>query len=66
MPARLAARWTYQDGQVVHEEGQDLTLAGDGVTTFQISKPDGFPAGRYRVEISLDGAVVETREFEVR
>lgn len=66
VPARLAARWTYQDGQVVHEEGQDLTLAGDGVTTFQISKPDGWPSGRYKVEISLDGNVVSTSDFEVK
>ena len=64
---KLGAKWTHVDSnQVVHEESKDLTFAGDGVTDFQISKPDGWPTGKYRVEISLDGAVVQTREFEVK
>ena len=42
-------------------------VAGDGTTTaFQVSKPDGFPVGRYKVEISLDGSVVQSKEFEVK
>ena len=67
---KLGAKWTYlnADGSSmpVHEESKDLTFAGDGVTDFQISKPDGWPTGKYKVEISLDGAVVQTREFEVK
>lgn len=66
VPGKLSAKWTFQDGQTVHEEARDANLTGDGVTTFQISKPDGFPAGRYKVEISLDGAVVQSKEFEVK
>ena len=66
VPGRLSARWTFQDGQTVHEDSRDLNLTGDGVTAFQISKPDGFPPGRYKVEISLDGSVVQSKEFEVR
>ena len=67
---KLGAKWTYlnADGSSmpVHEESKDLTFAGDGVTDFQISKPDGWPTGKYKVEIMLDGNVVQTREFEVR
>lgn len=64
---KLGAKWTHVDSnQTVHEETKDLTFAGDGVTDFQISKPDGWPAGKYKVEIMLDGAVVQTREFEVK
>ena len=64
---KLGAKWTHVDSsQVVHEETKDITFAGDGVTDFQISKPDGWPTGKYKVEISLDGAVVQTREFEVK
>lgn len=67
VPGRLGARWTHLDSnQVVHEESKDLTLAGDGVTNFQISKPGGWPTGRYKVEVMHDGAVVQTREFQVR
>ena len=67
VPGKLAARWTFQDGQTVHEESRDLSITGDGTTTaFQVSKPDGFPVGRYKVEISLDGSVVQSKEFEVK
>lgn len=65
--SKLGAKWTHVDSsQTVHEETRDIALAGDGVTDFQISKPDGWPTGRYKVQIMLDGAVVQTREFEVR
>ena len=64
---KLGAKWTHVDSnQVVHEESKDLTLTGDGVTNFQISKPDGWPSGKYKVEFMLDGAIVQTREFQVR
>ena len=64
---KLGAKWTHVDSsQVVHEETKDITFAGDNVTDFQISKPDGWPTGKYKVEISLDGNVVQTREFEVK
>ena len=65
--SRLGAKWSHVDSnQTVHEESKDLALAGDGVTDFQINKPDGWPTGKYKVEIMLDGAVVQTREFEVK
>ena len=63
---QLTARWTFEDGQVVDETSRDFNFTGDGVTTFQISKPDGWPAGDYRLEILQDGEVVQTRDFEVR
>ncbi|GAB1406566.1 hypothetical protein MASR1M8_04850 [Thermomonas brevis] len=67
VPAKLGAKWTHVDsGQTVHDETKDITFSGDGVTNFQISKPDGWPAGKYKVEISLDGTVVQTREFDVK
>ena len=63
----LVAKWSHLDsGQTVREERKDLLFAGEDVTDFQISKPDGWPTGRYKVEISLDGNVVQTREFEVK
>ena len=67
VPGKLGAKWTHVDSnQTVHEESRDLTFAGDGVTDFQISKPDGWPTGKYKIEVMLDGAVVQTREFEVK
>lgn len=64
--ATLAAKWTYQDGQTVNESSQPLAPNGSNVTTFHISKPDGWPAGNYKVEITLDGKPVATKEFSVK
>jgi hypothetical protein len=66
VPARLGARWTFQDGQTVKDDSADATLTGTGNTTFSINSPKGFPTGKYKVEITLDGAVVQTRDFEVK
>ncbi len=70
VPAKLGTRWTFvnADGTTtaVHEETKDITFSGDGVTNFQISKPDGWPAGKYRLEVLLDGTVVQTRDFDVK
>ena len=63
---KLSAKWTHIDSnQTVHEESKDIP-AGAQVTQFEISKPDGWPTGKYKLEVSLDGAVVQTREYEVR
>ena len=56
----------FEDGQVVNTDSKTLTFTGPGTTNFQISKPDGWPAGGYRLEVSLDGVQVESREFTVR
>ena len=63
---KLAAKWTYQDGQTVNEESHDLNLTGDGTSQFHISLPGGLPVGQYKVEVSLDGAVVQSKDFEVK
>ena len=63
--SKLNAKWTYQDGQTVDSQDKDVA-AGPQVSDFSISKPDGWPAGKYKVEISLDGAVVQSRDFEVK
>jgi len=67
VPGKLGAKWTHVDSsQTVHEESRDINFTGSGVTDFQISKPDGWPTGKYKVEVSLDGTVVQTREFDVK
>lgn len=64
--ATLAAKWTYQDGQTVHEDSKTLDAKGPETTAFMISKPGGFPAGNYKVEISLNGNHVATKDFSVK
>lgn len=61
----LTAKWSFQDGQVV--DTQDKTVpAGPQVTDFSINKPDGWPAGHYKLEVMNNGVVVQTREFDVK
>jgi hypothetical protein len=64
--ATLTAKWTYQDGQVVSDSTQTLALTGPTVTEFHVSKPDGWLAGTYKVEVSLNGRSTGTKEFEVK
>ena len=61
----IVARWTYQDGQVVNESTQTIAPTGPAVTTFNIAKPDGWPVGKYKVEVLIDGQSVGQREFDV-
>lgn len=61
----LSARWTYQDGQLVEDSSETLAFRGQDVTNFHIENPDDWPTGTYIVEISLDGEVLETREFTI-
>jgi hypothetical protein len=67
VPGKLGVKWTHVDSnQVVNEETRDVTLAGTGSTEFHISKPDGWPTGKYRLDVMQDGNVVQSREFEVK
>jgi hypothetical protein len=62
----LQARWTYEDGQVVEESSRNISAAGDDLTEFHITKPGGWPKGKYTVQILLNGAPVESEEFQVK
>jgi hypothetical protein len=64
--ATLKARWTYQDGQLVDDSAQTIAPTGKATTEFHISKPNGWPAGKYKVDVSLDGASASTKDFEVK
>jgi len=66
--AKLVARWSY-DGpngkQKVEEQSNTISPNNDAVTEFHISKPEGFPAGNYELEILLNGQQVSTKTFKV-
>lgn len=61
----MTARWIYQGGQLVSEQVQTLNT-GPSVSEFHISKPDGFPAGNYGLEIVVDGKSVSSANFTVK
>jgi hypothetical protein len=62
---KMSARWTFQDGQVVNESTETISPSGDAWTEFHISKPSGWPAGKYTVHILLNGQEVQTKDFTV-
>ena len=64
--ATIAALWTFHTGQVVFADTQAIAPQGAGHTEFHISKPSGWPAGKYKVTISLDGATAGEQDFEVK
>ena len=67
MPSKLAARWSHVDSnQTVNEEARDIALQGDKAYSFEITNPQPWPTGKYRVEVMLDGKTVQTRDFEVK
>lgn len=66
--ATLNAKWTYLEGtsQLVSSISQSIATDGPAVTTFKVKNPDLWPAGKYQVEISLDGKSVAKQNFEIR
>ena len=64
--AAIVARWSFGDDQLVDESSQSIAPTGDAVTTFHIAKPDGWPAGKYKVDITLDGNPVASQGFMVQ
>src|SRR4029453_805169 len=63
--ATLKARWTYQGGQVVNEWTETSAAPGDARTEFHVSKPNGWPAGKYKLEVLVNGSSAATKDFEV-
>jgi hypothetical protein len=68
--ANLKAKWTFtgKDGKAVtvKEDTQTIQSTGPSTTEFHISKPDGWPAGDYQVEVMQDDRVVQTKKFSVK
>ena len=67
--ATLKAKWTYHKGEntaVVDESSQTISPSGPATSEFHVSKPDGWPAGEYQVEISVNDKSAGTKKFSVR
>jgi hypothetical protein len=65
-PAQVMARWTFQDGKVVQEQTQTVVGGSDADTEFHISKPTGWPKGKYTVHILVDGKDARTKDVTVK
>ncbi|HXG54566.1 MAG TPA: hypothetical protein VNJ03_04240 [Vicinamibacterales bacterium] len=64
--ATLRAKWLFEDGQVVDESTHAIAANNRERTEFHISKPNGWPAGKYKLEVFLNDQSVETKNFDVR
>jgi hypothetical protein len=62
--ALLRCRVTHADTRLAEAETR-FAPAGTSVTEFRLWRPDGWPDGRYRVEVELDGRGAATREIQV-
>jgi hypothetical protein len=64
--ANMTAKWTFQDGQVVDSSTQTVNLAGPATTEFHIAKASAWPAGKYKVEVTLNGNPLGQADFEIK
>lgn len=64
--ATLDAKWIYQDGQTIKEDSKSIAADGPATTTFSISKPDGWPTGNYKIEVTLNGTPAMSKDFTVK
>ena len=62
---RLSAKWLAPDGSVVAETEQPLAPTTATATTFSIANPTGWPAGEYRLQVAVNGSLLQARTFKV-
>jgi len=64
--ATLRAKWSFEDGQTVDQSTQTIAPDGPKRTEFHIAKPNGWPAGKYKVEVFLNDQPAGTKSFDVK
>ena len=64
--AEVAARLVYQDGQTAGEMKQALNTTGAETTNFEFTNAKPWPTGKYKAEVTVNGAPASTTEFEVK
>ena len=62
----LSSRWLDPTGKQLTEYSQVIATAGQTDTVFSLSKPDGWPKGRYQVELSINGKPLRRVPFTVQ
>lgn len=65
--AAIDAKLTFQDGQVAGQKTANVTAADAGTTNIEFTNANPWPAGKYKVDVTLNGqAVGMTQEIEVK
>lgn len=65
--AVIDAKLTYQDGQVANQKTVNVKAEDAGTTNIEFAKATDWPAGKYKVDVTLNGQPVGfTQEIEVK
>ena len=64
--ATLRVKWTFDDSQTVNESTRTIAPQNRERTEFHISKPDGWPAGKYKVEVFLNDQPAGLKTFDIK
>ena len=65
--ATIDAKLTFQDGQVAGQKTQAIKAEDAGTTNIEFSNTNAWPAGKYKVDVTLNGQPVGmTQEIEVK
>jgi len=63
----VAAKLTYQDGQVAGEQSATLNATDAGTTNIEFANSKPWPAGKYTADVTVDGKAAGTQQqFEVK
>lgn len=60
----ITVRWLL-NGQLVSEATREVSYTREAATEFHLQNSGGFPAGRYRVDVLINGQPAGSREFRV-
>jgi hypothetical protein len=59
-------RWTNQDGDVLSEYMQTISHTGKPMGMLNVCRPEGWPAGQYKLEVLLNDTPAATMDLDVR
>lgn len=63
--AQITAKLIYQDGQTAGEQSQTINTTGMETTNVTFTNANGWPAGRYRAEVWVNGTMAQSTDFTV-
>lgn len=65
--ATIDAKLTYQDGQVAGQKSATVVAADAGTTNIEFTKATPWPAGKYKVDVTVNGQPASTsQEIEIK
>ncbi len=62
----LKATWYFDESSLIKEVSQTVSPTDTLVTDFHLVNDAGWPIGRYKIEIQVDGQIAAVTEYNVR